>query len=229
VHCLFLRPSINTCHEYRGVDLVAGKLGMANVGVAARFQIGLLLCLAVFGLSAPYVANAGVAPSWLELLLKGSDGRGAASWVVVGWLNLAAAVYSCLQLRANRLETSRVGRAGLVAVVGLIGLCIAVLFSVLAAAALYAAAEAGHLPSAFAEKLFDLRRDGSFMTVTCAIAALHPAIWALAYMCHHKLLDQNAYDALRRSSGSVMCFWLLVGVVATAYIFWVGPAARTAT
>lgn len=125
-------------------------------------------------------------------------------------------------------RTSRLACAALIAVLGLFGFCIAAMPSILAGLAIYAAAEAGHLPSAFAENLFALRRDGSFMAVSGAIAALHPAIWALAYMCHRRLSAQNAYDALRRSSGTVIYFWLLVCVVATAYIFWVGPVARTA-
>ncbi len=135
--------------------------------------------------------------------------------------------YAC----AGELEDgrSRLGRASVIALLGLGGFAIATMMSTMAAIGLIVAAEAGHLPSAAAETLLALREAGSAMLIAGAVTALHPVVWALAYLWHRRSSVRSRYDDLHWSTGTALWFWLLLNAAATAYILWQGPVAQAAS
>jgi hypothetical protein len=91
-----------------GVDW--SRMGGLTVLWNRLVRVGLWLLIAVAGLSTPYILKTGMAPSWLEWLLKGSGGNGQ-GWQLMGLMSLGIAAIELLRWGAQQFKMPVLGRA----------------------------------------------------------------------------------------------------------------------
>jgi hypothetical protein len=209
-------------------DAITGRLhGAADDRKSSVLKAGVWLSLAAIGIASPYILKTGLAPSWLEWLLKGSGGS-AQSWQLLGFLSLAVGSIELLRWAADRFHMPLLGRTSDWIARGLLGL---MLLAGIAFVALFGSLFLGLLipwltnvlPPGIAVYLRDIDREPGAFVLSGAIAAAIVASGALIYLrIRRSDPDSTPVEAIGHAAFSSFEPFFLFTMIALKAFVWFG-------